>query len=61
MKLALRAVLKRYELHPVGTHGERARRRNITVSPAKGCEVIVRERTTRQRVANPPVAEPVAA
>jgi cytochrome P450 len=60
MKLALRAVLEHCELQPVGAHGERARRRNITVSPAKGCEVILRERTPR-RVADPPVAEPIAA
>ena len=61
MKLALRAVLERCELHPVGAHGEQARRRNITVSPTRGCEVILRERTTRRRVNAPPVAEPIAA
>jgi cytochrome P450 len=61
MKLALRAVLERCELQPVGAHGERARRRNITVSPMRGCEVIVRERTTKRRVAYPPAAEPIAA
>jgi cytochrome P450 len=60
MKLALRAVLERDELHPVGARGEQARRRNITVSPARGCEVILRERTKR-RVSAPPVAEPIAA
>ena len=53
MKLALRAVLERCELHPVGAHGEQARRRNITVSPARGCEVILRERTARRRVSAP--------
>jgi len=57
----LRAVLERCELQPVGDHGERARRRNITVSPTKGCEVIVRERTTKRGVADQPVAEPIAA
>ncbi len=36
MKLALRAVLERCELQPVGARGERARRRNITVSPTGG-------------------------
>ncbi len=61
MKLALRAVLERCELQAVGAHGEHARRRNITVSPARGCEVIVRERTTKRRVADPPAAEPIAA
>ncbi len=61
MKLALRAVLERCELQPVGAHREHARRRNITVSPARGCEVIVRERTAKRRVADPPAAEPIAA
>jgi cytochrome P450 len=61
MKLALRAALERCELHPVGERGERARRRNITVSPMRGCEVILRERTVRRRVSAPPVAEPIAA
>jgi cytochrome P450 len=61
MKLALRAVLERCELQPVGARGEPARRRNITVSPTRGCEVIVRERTTKRRVTDPPVAEPIAA
>ncbi len=60
MKLALRAVLGRCELHPVGAHGEQARRRNITVSPARGCEVILRERTVKRRVSVPAVAEPIA-
>jgi hypothetical protein len=60
MKLVLRAVLERCELHPVGTRGERARRRNITVSPTRGCEVILRERTARRRVSDPSVAEPIA-
>jgi cytochrome P450 len=45
MKLVLRAVLERCELHPAGEHAEPTRRRNITVSPARGCEVILRERS----------------
>jgi cytochrome P450 len=61
MKLALRAVLGRSELHPVGAHGEQARRRNITVSPARGCEVILCERTVKRRVSVPAMAEPIAA
>jgi cytochrome P450 len=61
MKLTLRAVLERCELQPVGARGERARRRNITVSPTRGCEVILRERTTKRRVSDRPVAEPIAA
>jgi cytochrome P450 len=61
MKLALRTVLERCELHPVGAHGEQARRRNITVSPTRGCEVILRERTVKRSVSDRPVAEPIAA
>jgi cytochrome P450 len=45
MKLVLRAALERCELHPVGKHPERARRRNITVSPSGGCRVILRKRS----------------
>ena len=61
MKLTLRAVLGHCELHPVGARPERARRRNITVSPTRGCEVILRERTAGRRESAPPVAEPIAA
>jgi cytochrome P450 len=62
MKLALRAVLERCELQPVGARSAQARRRNITVSPTRGCEVILRERTARRRVIAPPTAaEPIAA
>ena len=61
MKLTLRAVLGHCELHPVGARPERARRRNITVSPTRGCEVILRERTARHRESASPMAEPIAA
>jgi cytochrome P450 len=44
MKLILRAVLGPCELHPASARSERTRRRNITVSPADGCTVILRER-----------------
>jgi cytochrome P450 len=44
MKLVLRAVLQRRELHPVGERPETARRRSITISPAQGARVILRER-----------------
>lgn len=49
MKIALRAVLERRELLPVGARGEQARRRNITVSPVRGCEVLLRERAAARR------------
>ncbi len=45
MKLVLRAVLSRCEVHPAGEHAEGTRRRNITSSPALGGRVILRERT----------------
>jgi cytochrome P450 len=57
MKLVLRTVLERFELRSAGAHAERTRRRNITVSPAGGCEVILRERPT----AKAPTALPVLA
>jgi cytochrome P450 len=45
MKLVVRAMLRRFELEPPRTRGEGTRRRNITVSPARGCQLILRERT----------------
>lgn len=44
MKIAIRAVLTRYELEAVGTRPERTRRRSITISPAKGGMVTLRDR-----------------
>jgi cytochrome P450 len=44
MKIVLRAVLERCELHPVGAQPETARRRSITISPSRGAEVLLRER-----------------
>jgi cytochrome P450 len=61
MKLVVRAVLERCELHPADERAEGTRRRNITVSPDRGCEVVLRERTARRRGSAPPVAEPIAA
>jgi cytochrome P450 len=46
MKLVLRAVLERWELRPAGAHGEATRRRSITISPARGCEVVLSGRLT---------------
>jgi cytochrome P450 len=47
MKIVLRAVLERYELTPAGALAERARRRSITISPARGGQLVLHE---RQRV-----------
>ncbi len=44
MKIVLRAVLSANRLVAVSERPERARRRSITISPAGGCEVILRER-----------------
>ncbi len=44
MRIALRAVLERYELRPVGERAERIRRRSITISPTGGCLVELRDR-----------------
>jgi cytochrome P450 len=49
MKIVLRAVIERNLLLPVGSRPETARRRSITISPSRGCEVILRERPTVTR------------
>ncbi len=60
MKLVLRTVLGSCELQPAGAR-EAARRRSITISPARGCSVILRERLAPVVHAEEPVAEPLAA
>jgi cytochrome P450 len=44
MKIALRTVLERCELHPGSPVPEVARRRSITISPSRGAEVRLRDR-----------------
>ncbi len=44
MKVVLRAVVERFAIEPVGERAETARRRSITISPSRGCEVLLRER-----------------
>ena len=44
MKIVLRAVLRRCELVSPGGRGERTRRRSITISPAEGCRLLLRDR-----------------
>jgi cytochrome P450 len=53
MKLVLKAVLERCELHPVGDRPERARRRSITISPARGARVMLRERVGKTPAERP--------
>ena len=49
MKIVLRAVVERNVLLPVGDHPETARRRSITISPSRGCEVMLRSRPAATR------------
>jgi cytochrome P450 len=44
MKIVLRAVIERNLLFPVGDRPETARRRSITISPSRGCEIELRSR-----------------
>jgi cytochrome P450 len=46
MKIVLRAVLRRCELEPATGRPEATRRRSITISPADGCRVILRDRAS---------------
>jgi cytochrome P450 len=46
MKIVLRAVIQRNLLLPVGER-ETARRRSITISPSRGCEVVLRSRVSQ--------------
>jgi cytochrome P450 len=47
MKIVLRAVLAAYALAPASGDHERARRRGITISPARGARVRLRQRVAR--------------
>ncbi len=49
MKIVLREVIERNLLVAVGERPETARRRSITISPSRGCEVILRERPSAAR------------
>ncbi len=44
MKIVLRAVIERHTVLPVGDRAETPRRRSITISPSRGCEVVLRAR-----------------
>jgi cytochrome P450 len=56
MKIVLRAVLQHCELSAASSRRERTRRRSITISPAEGCRVILRDRLPRppRRAETPP-------
>jgi cytochrome P450 len=56
MKIVIRAVLERCELSPAGGGAEKTRRRSITISPARGGRVMLRDRLA----AEPPQARPPA-
>ncbi len=63
MKIALRAVLERCELSAAGARPESARRRSITISPAGGSTLVLRERRRPgyDEPATVPADEPLAA
>lgn len=44
MKIVLRALLERYELSPLGGRWEATHRHSLTIVPARGCKVILRDR-----------------
>jgi cytochrome P450 len=59
MKIVLRSLIERNLLIPVGERPERARRRSITISPSRGCEVVLRARPEADP--EPVVQEKIAA
>jgi hypothetical protein len=63
MKIVLRQVIERNLVLPVGDRPESARRRSITISPSRGCEVILRARPEETPKSGPAAAtqEKVAA
>jgi cytochrome P450 len=58
MKIVLRAVVQQNTLLPASERPETPRRRSITISPSRGCEVILRARAGTDPL---PVPEPAAA
>ena len=61
MKSVIRTVLGRCELSPAGSGAERTRRRSITLSPARGGLVILRDRAAQPAGARTSDAVPAAA
>jgi hypothetical protein len=56
MQIALRTVIQRFELAPVGPAAETARRRSITFSPARGATVILHSRAAAPATPREPMA-----
>jgi hypothetical protein len=52
MQIVMRAVLTRRELWPAG-EVEHARRRNITIMPARGARTVLRERASESAASLP--------
>jgi cytochrome P450 len=57
MKIALRTALERCDISPVGAAAEKVRRRSITISPAHGSLLVLRDREPAQADASAPKAE----
>jgi cytochrome P450 len=60
MKVVLRAVAERFEVSAVGDRAETAKRRSITISPSRGCQVVLRERSPSSSAAADAERTPVA-
>jgi cytochrome P450 len=58
MKIMLRAVLSQADLRPAGGGIEPARRRNITIRPARGAEALLSSRAGAQRRPDPAPGSP---
>jgi len=56
MRIALRAVMQRYELAPAGPRGETARRRSITFSPSRSATVVLHARRSAAAPSAPALA-----
>jgi cytochrome P450 len=57
MKIVIRSLLRGCELSPAESRRERTRRRSITISPARGCRVVLAERRPHRPAAGSTVAE----
>jgi hypothetical protein len=60
MKIVLRAVLSRCDVQQAAARREATRRRSITISPADGCKVILRDRVNVSAL-GPPAGVPAGA
>jgi cytochrome P450 len=57
MKIVLRAVVRHFDLIPVSARSQKARRRGITISPANGCTLVLRD-SERHEAAEPVAGSP---